>query len=96
MEETQESRVRSLGWEDPLEDEMQPLQAFSPTTPRAGPQRVPGRQESQGCGRAWGLLEKTDRSATGSWQQGESHQLVPGGGGAPMGPITQAGGGKAL
>jgi len=30
MEETQESRVRSLGWEDPLEDEMQPTPVFLP------------------------------------------------------------------
>ena len=30
MEETQETRVQSLGWEDPLEEEMQPTPVFLP------------------------------------------------------------------
>ena len=30
MQEIQETQVRSLGWEDPLEEQMQPTQVFLP------------------------------------------------------------------
>ena len=30
VQETQETQVQSLGWEDPLEKEMQPIPAFLP------------------------------------------------------------------
>jgi len=41
MQETQEMRVRSLGWEDPLEEGMQPTPVFLPGEP-LGQKRLVG------------------------------------------------------
>lgn len=78
--------IPALGYFSP---QVTKLQAFSPATPHAGETGVMGLRPSVGSAGEDGQVSCRLLAA------GESHQLAPGGG-APMGPLAQPGGGKAL
>ena len=58
MQETQKMEVQSLGWEDPLEEEMATHSSVLAL-------RIPGRESLVGC-RLWGRTESYTTEVT--WQ----------------------------
>ena len=60
MQETQETRVRSLGWEDPLEEEMATCSILAQKTPWT---EEPGRLQTMGLQKSWMWLSIAQRSS---------------------------------